>query len=238
MIDLLTAPGSAPFTVALLVVFALLIFELVSLFSGLGVNEVVDNLVTSNIDMPDIADGTPSLTEGLEGASAPDGGSLLGKLLAWLYVGRVPVLIVFVVFLGLFGMAGLALQSTAGSLFGSPLPSLLAMPAAFIAVLPGVRWSCAGLARILPRDESNAVSTGTFIGKTAVIVGSSATASMAAQARLRDRHGTTHYLMVQPDVDSEELKPGELVLIVRKLDNGRFAAIANPNSALNPLDPD
>ena len=238
MIDLLTAPGSAPFTVALLVVFALLIFELVSLFSGLGVNEVVDNLVTSNVDLPDVPDASASLTEGLEGASTPEGGSLIGKLLAWLYVGRIPVLIVFVVFSSLFGMLGLALQSAAGSIFGSPLPSLLAVPAVFFAALPGVRWSCAGLARILPRDESNAVSTDSFIGKTAVIVGSSATASMAAQARLKDRHGTTHYLMVQPDVETEELKPGELVLIVRKLDNGRFAAIPNPNAALNPLEPD
>ena len=236
--ELLTAPGSAPFTVALLVVFGLLIFEIVSLISGLGVNEVVDNLVTSNIDLPDAVDGPAGLGEGLEGSSVPDGGSLLGKVLAWLYVGRVPVLIVFVVFLSFFGLIGLGLQSTASAIFGGPLPGLLAAPAAFFVALPGVRWSCAILARILPRDESNAVSTQTFIGKTAVIVGSTATATQAAQARLQDRHGTTHYLMVQPDLDTEQLEPGALVLIVRKLDNGRFSAISNPNSALNPQEPD
>ena len=86
-----------------------------------------------------------------------DGG---GDLLGWLGVGRVPLLMLLVVFLALFGLAGLAIQQFAG-----PLPLLIAVPAAVAAALPltglgarGLARSCRGTRR--PRSASTASSAG------------------------------------------------------------------------------
>lgn len=239
MIELLLATGNAPFTVALLVMFGLLAFELISLVSGLGVNEVVDDLLAANVDFPDAPDdilgASGDLSSGIEGSSAPEAGSLIGRVLAWLYVGRVPVLIVLVVFLGVFGLTGLIGQTILREALGLALPGLIAAPIVFFASLPLVRWSSAGLARILPRDETSAVSTRSFIGRTATVIGGNARTGLPAQARFRDQFGTTHYVLVEPEDASDVLENGTLVLLVRRI-NGHFSAISNPNAALADQD--
>ena len=239
MIDLFTAAGNAPFAVALLVMLGLLVFELISLFSGLGVNEVVDDLLAANVDFPDMPEdftgGSGDFSSGIEGSSAPEAGSLIGRVLAWLYVGRVPVLIVLVVFLGVFGLLGLIGQTILRETIGLAVPGLIAVPVVFFASLPLVRWTSAGLARILPGDETSAISTGTFVGRTATLVGGHARTGMPGQARFRDRFGTTHYVLVEPEDADQVLENGSLVLLVRRI-NGRFSAIPNPNAALTDQD--
>ena len=54
---------------------------------------------------------------------------------------------------------------------------------------------------------------------------------LAAQARVRDTHGRTHYLMVEPDVDDEVFDEGAQILIVRKV-GAFYRCIANPHPAL------
>jgi len=237
MIELLTTSGNAPFAVALAVMFGLLVFELISLISGLGVNEILDDVVAGSVDFPDWPDlpdnsigDSSELPSGIEGSSAPEGGSLIGRFLSWLYVGKVPVLVVLVVFLAAFGITGLLGQSVLQQLTGFTLPGLIAAPAVFFAVLPVVRWTTGGLARILPKDETSAVSTRSFIGRTATIVGGCARRDLPSQARLRDQFGTTHYVMVAPE-DDTVLESGSLVLLIRRV-GGRFIAIPNPNAAL------
>ena len=237
MIELLTASGNAPFTVALLVMLGLLAFELMSLFSGLGINELFDDFIAGNVDLPELPDGPDGSFadiddgSGFEGSTAPEGGSLIGRILAWLYVGQVPILIVLVVFLGVFGVFGLFGQTFIRQLTGFALPGMIAAPVVFIVSLPLVRWTAGGLARIIPKDESNAVSTRSFVGRTATIVGGDAKLNLASQARLRDQHGTTHYVMVEPEEKNEVLESGMVVLLVRQ-DEERFFAIPNPNAAL------
>ncbi|TVQ38354.1 MAG: DUF1449 family protein [Wenzhouxiangella sp.] len=236
MIEYFLAPGSVPFTVALLVMAGLFVFELVALFKGFGINEAVDDFIVSSVDMPDeVFDfgdlSTGETASGLEGSGSPDGGSMIGRLLAWLYIGRVPVLMVLVVFLMVFGLTGLIGQSILRQTVGMAVPGVIAAPAVFFLTLPLVRWCTGGLARILPKEETSAVSTATFIGKTAVIVGGNARHGLPAQARLSDRFRTTHYVMVEPEEDDQVLEQGSLVLLVRRI-NGRFTAIPNPNAAL------
>ncbi len=232
MIEYFTAPGSAPFTVSLLIMLGLLIFELVALFSGIGINEVVDDLIATNVELPgDALDAPGDVSTGIEGSGAPEGGSLAGRVLAWLYIGRVPVLMVLIVFLCVFALFGLTAQSLLRSTIGLAVPSAIAAPAVLILSLPIVRWCAGGLARLMPKDESSAVRTATFIGHTAVVVGGDARHRLAAQARLADRFGTTHYVMVEPEERNAVLENGSLVLLVRQI-GGRFTAIPNPNQAL------
>ena len=54
---------------------------------------------------------------------------------------------------------------------------------------------------------------------------------LAAQARVRDALGRSHYLMVEPDLDDEVFEEGAQVLIVRKA-GAFFRCIANPHPGL------
>src|SRR5688572_33239257 len=71
------------------------------------------------------------------------------KLLGWLYVGRVPVLVLLVLFLAGFALTGFGLNMIAHRFFGTWVPTIISVPAAFIATLPVVRILGAGLARLI-----------------------------------------------------------------------------------------
>lgn len=227
MIAWLATPGVAPFSTALLVMFGLTAVELFTLFGGVSLNDLVDEFVVSKTGLETLGDAPT----GMETTS--DGPGPLGRFLAWLYVGRVPVLMVLIVFLTVFGLAGVIAQSAVYSLLGRVVPGALAGPAVFFLCLPVVRLCTGGIARLLPKDETSAVSVKTFVGQTALMVGGTARSGLPAQARFKDAFGTEHYLLVEPEDAGEELAMGTTVLIVRETGGGRFSAIPNPNAALD-----
>ncbi|HEY0634869.1 MAG TPA: YqiJ family protein, partial [Gammaproteobacteria bacterium] len=156
---------------------------------------------------------------------------VVSSILGWLYVGKVPFLIVRIALLTSFGIVGLLLQSLVQTLSGYLLPSLLAAPLALVGALPVSRGFTAGIARIMPRDETEAVSADSFIGRVAVITTGTARHGSAAQARLNDQYGQAHYVMVEPEAADGVLPSGSEVLLIKK--NGtRFLAIANPKPVL------
>lgn len=227
MIEWFTAPGSAPFSVALLVMLGLTAVELLSLLTGVSLNDAVDELVVPHADAAVAADAPT----GME-VTSPDGPSVMGRFLAWMYVGTVPVLMIAIVFLTAFGLIGLFAQQIVRSLTGLPLPGIIAAPMVGVACLPVVRGFAGALARVLPRDETSAVDAATFVGRTALITGGEARVGMPAQARLTDQFGTTHYVLVEPEDAADRFVTGSLVLLLRQTGGGRFSAIANPNAAL------
>ena len=90
---------------------------------------------------------------------------------------------------------------------------------------------CGLLARIIPKDETTAVSVQSLIGRAGVVITGTARVGMAAEVKVRDQHGNAHYLMVEPDVPEEEFEQGTEVLIVKK--NGAiYRGIRNPHPAL------
>jgi hypothetical protein len=229
LIEYFTAAGSAPFTVALLVMFGLAAVELFAVLTGFSINDIVDDLVVSSAGIETLGDAPT----GMEATSKMEAVGMVGRFLAWLYVGRVPVLIVLIVFLTVFGLAGLILQGTLRDLTGFALPAVAATPLVLVGCLPLVRAATGGLARILPRDETSAVSPDTFIGRTALIVGpGSVRAGMPGQARVVDAFGTHHYVMAEPEESADVFEVGSTVLLVRKLGGGRFSAIGIPNPTL------
>jgi hypothetical protein len=64
-----------------------------------------------------------------------------------------------------------------------------------------------------------------------VIVSGGAGRGLAAQAKVKDSHGRSHYLMVEPDIDDEVFNEGAQVLIVRKA-GAFYRCIANPHPTL------
>ncbi|HEX8586237.1 MAG TPA: YqiJ family protein [Allosphingosinicella sp.] len=134
-----------------------------------------------------------------------------GDLLGWLGVGQVPLLMILVVFLAAFGLLGLAVQQAVG-----PFSLWLASTIAGIAALPVTGLGARGLARIMPQDETTAVSLDTLVGKRGTITVGTARTGSPAQARVRDVHGQPHYVMVEPHDEAHPIAEGETVLLLRR----------------------
>ena len=158
-----------------------------------------------------------------------------GDLLGWLGVGTVPLLMLIVVLLALFGIIGLGIQQAAQALAGGPLSPWIAGPVAFVASLPLLGIAGRGLACILPGDETTAVALESLIGKRATIMVGAARRGSPAQARVRDAHGGVHYVMVEPNDDGGTVAAGENVLLVRR-ENGIFIGLAEGDSLVPTLD--
>jgi hypothetical protein len=84
---------------------------------------------------------------------------------------------------------------------------------------------------VMPKDETSAVSETTLIGRAGVIVKGHAKAGLAAEAKVRDSYGRSHYVMVEPDVETEVFNEGSDVLLVKKV-GARFRCIRNPHPEL------
>jgi hypothetical protein len=200
MLEIIAAPANLPFSVALLLMLMIGAVEAL----GLGASAV-------HLDLHADADG---------------GGDLLG----WLGIGRVPLLMLLVVFLALFGLTGLAIQQFAG-----PLPSWVAVPAAAAATLPLTGFGARGLARIMPGDETTAVSLDSLVGRRGTITIGTARRGSPAQARVADIHGLAHYVMVEPYDDDQAIGEGETVRLDRREGN-IFIAVGRTDRIASSFD--
>lgn len=159
-----------------------------------------------------------------------------GHLLAWLGVVQVPLLVLLIAFLAIFGLLGIAGQQAAAALTGTPLSPWLAAPAAAVAALPATGLAARGLARVLPGDETSAIELEDLLGRAATVVTGRAEYGSPARARIEDRFGQAHYVMVEPDRPGSRFQEGEAVLLVRR-EGHLFRAITRGDALLPRLDP-
>lgn len=213
MLDVILAPQSLPFVAAIGVVLMLALLELLGLVLGHSLAHTFDHWI------------------GAKGVHAPESEGFIASSLEWLSVGRVPVVVVIITFLTAFGVAGLVIERIAYAATGYLLPTILASAGAFLLALPMTRGMAAGLARILPRDETEAVSLDTFVGRVATLTVGSARRGIPAEAKLTDSYGRTHYVRVEPDNDAEVFSQGTRVLVVSR-HGAVFRVIEVPDSAL------
>lgn len=203
---LFTIPQTIPFGVAMLVMIGIGVIEGIGIFLSVSPSEMIEHHF--HFDHPEV-DGP----------------------LGWLHIGKVPLLVLLVLFLMGFAVSGYLIQIFCHGLFGAYLPSFAAViPAVFIG-LSNVHMLGGLLARILPKDETTAVSEQTLIGRTGVVVTGTARQGMAAEVKVRDQHGNQHYLMLEPDVPGEEYEQGTVVLIVKK-QGVIYRGIRNPHPTL------
>ena len=206
--NLFTSPETLPFGVAVALIVAVALLEGLGMLIALSPSNLIDHW------LPDHPAETGT-----------------DKVLGWLHLGRVPALVLLLLFLVGYALFGYALQKVAFNLLGGFLP---AWAAGLLAVPPGlatVRGLGSLVAHIIPRDETSAVSEMSLVGRAGTISSGLARRGLAAQARVRDSHGRTHYLMVEPDIDDEVFDQGAQVLIVRKA-GAFYRCIANPHPTL------
>ena len=213
MIDALLHAGNVAFTGALAVMLLIAAVEGVGALLGTSISEHLRSLLPET-----------DLNANLEIDASEAIVSPFRKALAWLRVGQVPVLMLLVAFLTIFGLGGLVLQSVVMEVLGRYLPSGIAVPVAFAGSLLPLRAAGGVIARVIPLDETDAVTEDSFIGSVATITLGTARRGEPAEAKLRDVHGHTHYVMVEPDDPQASFAAPKEVLIVRRLNN-RFAVI-------------
>jgi hypothetical protein len=232
---ILTAPENLAFVIALAVVMALAVLQLLSLLLGGAGFEMGGD----GHDAIHLGDGLHSHAaldahgvdhDGLDFDGSHDG--VFHQMLAWLHVGQMPFTILLILFLLNFGIAGLVLQNLVKSAAGVYMAAPLAVGAALLVALPGLRLSGGLLRPLLPREETEAVSHDSFIGRGAQITAGTARYGRPAEARLRDNFGRTHYVMVEPENEEDIFVAGSHVLLLKR-DGALYRAMGNTSAALD-----
>ena len=169
-----------PFSLLLLLFFAISLLEIIFVFTGICSDIGLD--LSVDIDVPDLSDMGHSW-----------------HFLDWLGIGRVPYLITLAAFLFCVSMIGLFAQTVQLQVVGSALPWPLVMPGAVLVALPPVRVLNRALGRVWPKDESSAVAAESLVGHEAELVLGTVTHAEPGQIKFRDSAGAVHHVMAYAD---------------------------------------
>ena len=200
--DILLAPDVRPFAVAATIMLALGGIELLTTLVGFSLSQVVGKDIEA------------------------DGDSGLGGLFLWINAGRLPLLVLIILALGVFSIAGFFLQGLAHGV-GISVPASIAALAAVAGSIPVIRVTSRGIARIIPRDETYAVEEADFIGHVAEVSIGPLDQGLPGRVRLKDVFGNWHSLVARASPDSTPLPVGASVLLVDR-DAKSFIAISAP----------
>ena len=140
-----------------------------------------------------------------------------GGLLDWLGLGsELPILIWLTSLLGCFTLAGVAIQQIATAVAGAPLGWSVAAGGAGVIGLALNTLAANGLARIMPGFETSVISTDELLRSRGTVLEGVARRGHPARAKVVDRHGQAHFVMVEPHDDADAVAAGETALIVRR----------------------
>ena len=202
--DILLAPDVRPFAISAAIMVTLGGIELLTMIVGFSISELI----------------------GKDFALETESHSAIGGLFLWINAGRLPLLILMILALGVFAIAGFLLQAVAHS-FGTAVPVTLAALAAVAISLPAIRVSSRGIARIIPRDETYAVDEADFVGHVGEVSIGPLDQGLPGKVRLKDVFGNWHSVAARASPESTPLPVGASVLLVDR-DARCFIAIAAP----------
>jgi hypothetical protein len=204
MSDVLLAPEVRPFAVAAAIMVALGGIELLTMLVGFSIGELLGKDFEVDTDHP----------------------NGLGGLFLWINAGRLPLLILIILALGLFSIIGFLLHGLAHGT-GVTLPAWIAALVAAAGSIPLIRNFSRGIARIIPRDESYAVNEADFVGHVGEVSIGPLDQGLPGRVRLKDVFGNWHIVAARASRDSTALPVGASVLLVDR-DAKSFIAISAP----------
>jgi hypothetical protein len=204
MVDFLLADFNTGFAIALGLVITLGLLEGLGMLIGLSLMGLLDQISPIEIDLEVDADFT-------------DGG--VTSLLGWLCLNRLPLLIWLVLFLLSFGISGYSFNFILLNNADLLLPNFLVYGASLVSAILLTRYLGKPLGKLLPKNESSAVSNNSFKGLVAKITIGTAKENSPAEASLVDHFNQKHYVLVSPDDITESFSQGEEVVLVEKQNN-------------------
>jgi membrane protein implicated in regulation of membrane protease activity len=202
--DILLAPDVRPFAISAAIMVTLGGIELLTMIVGFSISELI----------------------GKDFALETESHSAIGGLFLWINAGRLPLLILMILALGVFAISGFLLQAIAHSV-GTAVPVTLAALAALAVSLPAIRVTSRGIARIIPRDETYAVDEADFVGHVGEVSIGPLDQGLPGKVRLKDVFGNWHSVAARASPDSTPLAVGASVLLVDR-DARSFIAISAP----------
>jgi membrane protein implicated in regulation of membrane protease activity len=202
-----------PFVVAL---GCCLILALMQVLGGVGDHDAdahVDLHADAHADVDAHADLDAAAHTHLDGGAHASGGDVLSDALAALGIGRVPLMLVLILFLALFGAIGLLTNT----LLANALPGYPAL--AFFAILPAslllglwLTSRAGGLFAKLAPNSSTAISFEQLVGRVGVIV-SPAVSSTYGRVQVKDGFGTLHTVYAVVEVGEPLPEHSEVALV-------------------------
>jgi Protein of unknown function (DUF1449) len=180
-----------------------------------------------------LTDFAPDLDSDMDGDV--DAAGFANGLLSFLGLGRLPLMIWLALFLLLFMLIGFVGQQIIQGATGALLVPWLSGPLAALAGIPATAIVARPLGRIMPKDETTAVSIDSLVGRFAVLGTGTAKPGSPARAKVLDVHGHPHFVMVEPDNDGQQFNAGEKLLLVRR-DGDLFKAISQGGQHLPRLE--
>lgn len=219
MLAMMLASENIIFSAALVLMLMIALLEGVGMLFGLGVSSLLENLLPEH-------DFSPHAEVG-----QIDADSALSRFLGWLRIGQVPILMLLMIFLLCFSLLGLIAQNLLQQLTGWLAPGWLAVPLIMFLSLPLVRIGGGVLQWLMPKDETTAVTPESLIGRVAIITLGTAAYRYPAEARVKDQHGYSHYIQLEPDNSSDTFEQGSAVLLLSR-EGSIYRGIRNSNPHL------
>lgn len=223
MIENALAPENFLFLIALGLFLLIFLVQLVSVVFGMEPFGFLDSL------LPDVdADLDSTLSIG-------DSPGFIDSVMSMLKLGRVPFVFTFILFLFFFSLVGLYGQMALVEAGVGRLHWFIASGLAFVITLPLLRIGNGILEKILPKDETAAISADSFVGRMATIIIGTVTSERSAEAKVVGPEGKTHYVQIVADNEGKIFKQGETVLIVGRRTEAIFTVIENKNPLLEEI---
>lgn len=192
---LLFAPECRFFLIALVIMLCLVAIEVMALFTGASLSDIVDN----SFDFSSVG------------------------VINWFNIGGVPLIILLILIFAWFSALGFCIQGVSSG-FYHPIPQSLAVIGALFLTIPAVRESSRLVARFVPQDETYAVEVDDFIGHIAKVTVGPLDEGLPGLVRVKDKHGNYHKLRARAAPNVGKMAVGEEVLLA-DMQNHIFIAI-------------
>ncbi len=213
IIDFLMRSENFFFSVSLMIILLISIIEFISFFLGLGASifQLSNSILPdSNFDLDNL-DFEPSF--------------VFAKLFGWIKFGKVPFLIIFIVYFFFFGSIGIFIQIIYNFYFNSFLPIFITLPLSIISAFLCTVFFNNLFVKYFSPSESSAVELETLVGREAIVLYGNAKKDYPAQGKVKDEFGRTHYVMIGPQADSDIFCQGERVVLVERKNNIFYAVL-------------
>lgn len=201
-----------PFAIAIGILAGILALEVIGAILGFSLSG--DNEADASID--------------LDGADSP---TLVAQGLYWLSLGRIPLIAWLAVFSASFGISGYVFQAATAM----ALAPILALSTATFGGVIGARFVGGWLAKTVFKDETTAISAESLVGNVAQVTLGIGRRGAPTQGKVRDVHGLTHYVLIEPENEFDELAPGSEVILLRR-DGPKYFAVTNSLETVMALD--
>lgn len=196
MFAFLVAQPNLPYAICLALVITFAIFEIVALFAGISLSNVVDTWAPWGMDQ-DLAEGNKH------------------SLMEWLSLDKLPLVIWFLLAVISFCIAGYGLNLASIFYHSIYIPEVFTMPIAMVIACISCRYLGVLLAKYVVKRPLHNLKNEDLSGCLGTITLGCAMKGNPGEAVVKDSYQSRHYVLVEPDIEGVEFKEGSQVVLLR-----------------------